>query len=1357
MAVYVGTVGIHAALVDGSASNISFISQDEILDPNITETYMGEWKDDKRTGWGVAERSDGLKYEGEWQNNRKYGYGVTYFKDGTKEEGKYKNNILISSQKKKATFMLRSKMREDTRGQFRSVPDCSKAILPWADRTATARGKAEQAEIAAMNAKEDAEIARAYASQFGPDFRQGDQPQFHTVISQIDAVAHQRAQSLYGAGRRPAAANAIPDNRMRSSVTDEESFMPSGIAARIGGRLTVDDAYVADQPTGSRRHSLVPPMTDEDYAPEQFLNRHSPRQTSMRESVRSHRSSRTPEGSLTAQNAQARSANLLAPRRVDHGTTSVMAATVMEMPGESHTPGAADPQSPVPELKYTDAGSPYYAATPNPALLTPLHVNQLGTPEYMQQVVDKLSVQQNSLSARRQYHPLRTAPPPLSPINRRSTLPAAIPDPMIQIVVPPKPPRTPQSQMTTIQESRNGSTGSSLNTKTIVHSPSDTTMTTKTSLGTLPRQPSQDVPSNRSSQNAVNGSRGALGRNPALGKIPKLGSINMGASFRVSMPDIFEAATVEAPPPLSREEVSRLSSERREAVRKMKEEEERIRKNPLLFIFHPAVKLPYLLLANPRSVTSNLCEDLQKSPSLHRIPEIVEFLHFLSQTSNSPIGDGLWLNSIDRNYQSLSPESGFASTPADGPAAGIFPGATIGKTVPFPETRVLLPCPPTSLHVCNLPIVNENELIRDLLSVVHGFEGSIVKFVHDGCRFVQSREIEPHMQEMALRIAYTGWICHKLKKFCIQKRTDKVGGLCSQRMCAVVEDELQSHRKLVSLLDAKVHRDNPTTVTDSGLHSGQLTLRKFEQAVFPIRTRLDSLLNLIRGASTGKGGELLTSLLHRMAEDGDPDVRQLGGKLIAAAVEPFLIQLCQWVYSGYLHDPYHEFFVSLDHASSAESFWSDRYRISDSMIPYFLPAEVANQLFSGGKSVSFIRTHCNMRCNIPGMEVYNSEWNSESMDLVWDYQENRIKPQYLRSLCTASGIATKYVVDMLCVDHKLDLHLLALRKYFLMSRGDFIQIIMDNLRDRLDQPTVNVMYSANLTATLYEAINMDLEEAEVIKALDTVMVSVRSDTEIGWDAFSLEYRITGPLINVLTKHAINRYKRIFSHLWRIKRAEYLLCALWRRELKPKAGASNFSGMEALCHETNLMMHRMLQFIRQMQFCFDLDVLQLGWNKEIIADNLKAAKSIDDLLAFHNAALNAMEDKCFLRESKNLPSNCADYLRVILDHIVAFEGLFDEVEDCLYRSDLDDESMENIVFRKAHTVSQLHAKFTRDVAQFTSQWELYDTDCSVRCQLDYNSNYMDSDKKVRNQEALNAAGFANSFSSVMENPSQFDAF
>lgn len=147
------------------------------MDASVTETYLGEWKNDKRTGFGISERSDGLRYEGEWFNNRKYGYGVTTFRDGSKEEGKYKNNVLITSQKKKHLFLIRSaKFRERIEAAVSAAQRASKIALQKADiaisRTATARGKAELADIAAEHAREDSELAQQTARQFAPDFRQ---------------------------------------------------------------------------------------------------------------------------------------------------------------------------------------------------------------------------------------------------------------------------------------------------------------------------------------------------------------------------------------------------------------------------------------------------------------------------------------------------------------------------------------------------------------------------------------------------------------------------------------------------------------------------------------------------------------------------------------------------------------------------------------------------------------------------------------------------------------------------------------------------------------------------------------------------------------------------------------------------------------------------------------------------------------------------------------------------------------------------------------------------------------------------------------------------------------------------------
>jgi len=163
------------ASIMSEGSQASFIVEDEMLDANVTETYMGEWKNDKRCGFGISERSDGLKYEGEWFNNRKYGYGVTTFKDGSREEGKYKNNILITSNKKKHLFLIRSaKFRERIDSAVSAAQRASKIALQKADiaisRTATARGKAEQADYAAVCAKEDSGEARACSQTLAPEF-----------------------------------------------------------------------------------------------------------------------------------------------------------------------------------------------------------------------------------------------------------------------------------------------------------------------------------------------------------------------------------------------------------------------------------------------------------------------------------------------------------------------------------------------------------------------------------------------------------------------------------------------------------------------------------------------------------------------------------------------------------------------------------------------------------------------------------------------------------------------------------------------------------------------------------------------------------------------------------------------------------------------------------------------------------------------------------------------------------------------------------------------------------------------------------------------------------------------------------
>ncbi|KAM9510264.1 junctophilin-3 isoform 2-T2 [Guaruba guarouba] len=160
------------SLGEGEAE-LSAIEDD--IDATTTEIYVGEWKNDKRSGFGVSQRSDGLKYEGEWANNKRHGYGCMTFPDGTKEEGKYKQNILVSGKRKNLIPLRASKIREKVdravEAAERATTIAKQKAEIAASRTSHSRAKAEAAVTAAQKAQEEARIARITAKEFSPSFQ----------------------------------------------------------------------------------------------------------------------------------------------------------------------------------------------------------------------------------------------------------------------------------------------------------------------------------------------------------------------------------------------------------------------------------------------------------------------------------------------------------------------------------------------------------------------------------------------------------------------------------------------------------------------------------------------------------------------------------------------------------------------------------------------------------------------------------------------------------------------------------------------------------------------------------------------------------------------------------------------------------------------------------------------------------------------------------------------------------------------------------------------------------------------------------------------------------------------------------
>ncbi|KAL6119407.1 jph2 [Pungitius sinensis] len=146
------------------------------IDATTTEVYMGEWKNDKRSGYGISERSSGLKYEGEWLNNQRHGYGCTTFAEGGKEEGKYMNNLLVKAMKKRVIQLkgtkIKQKVERAVEGAQRAAAIGKLKAEIAASRTTHSKGKSDAADQAAHAANSESGIARLVAKELSPSFYQ---------------------------------------------------------------------------------------------------------------------------------------------------------------------------------------------------------------------------------------------------------------------------------------------------------------------------------------------------------------------------------------------------------------------------------------------------------------------------------------------------------------------------------------------------------------------------------------------------------------------------------------------------------------------------------------------------------------------------------------------------------------------------------------------------------------------------------------------------------------------------------------------------------------------------------------------------------------------------------------------------------------------------------------------------------------------------------------------------------------------------------------------------------------------------------------------------------------------------------
>ena len=92
---------------------------------------------------------------------------------------------------------------------------------------------------------------------------------------------------------------------------------------------------------------------------------------------------------------------------------------------------------------------------------------------------------------------------------------------------------------------------------------------------------------------------------------------------------------------------------------------------------------------------------------------------------------------------------------------------------------------------------------------------------------------------------------------------------------------------------------------------------------------------------------------------------------------------------------------------------------------------------------------------------------------------------------------------------------------------------MNNIFSELIKPASS-LFKRNLSEQLITAIqctNAQYDDEEVLRSLDVRLHEINPG-DVGWDVFSLDYAVTGPLLTIFPRDVMKQYIRIFNFLLR---------------------------------------------------------------------------------------------------------------------------------------------------------------------------------------------------------------------------------
>ena len=523
---------------------------------------------------------------------------------------------------------------------------------------------------------------------------------------------------------------------------------------------------------------------------------------------------------------------------------------------------------------------------------------------------------------------------------------------------------------------------------------------------------------------------------------------------------------------------------------------------------------------------------------------------------------------------------------------------------------------------------SETALLRDLPFTLQGLSSTTLPFSRD-----KSLKLPPTLPPPLISLLHTLAEPSLLYRGLGNFIKSPAKGLLGQSLRAAISNELRAYLTLVATLEGQIRRalsELDESAPRSGIGKAGVTLKRCvvwtREATMGLR-----LMSLIAEESNSKQGGQLITLIHGFSTShGDPVVGAFAERLLADVTRPFYDILRRWIYDGELSDPHLEFFVREQNPNTEDrkevkakgqaSVWNSKYEVVDAMVPSIITTDFAQKVFLIGKSLNFIRHSCG---DAQWVEAYSKTSSKELKYGDTATLETWIDEAYKTTM-------QRLMMLMSTRFHLFD-HLQALKNYILLGQGDFIALLMESLAANLDRPA-GAQYRHTLTAQLEHAIrgsNAQYDSDEVLRRLDARMLQL-SHGDIGWDCFTLEYKIDAPVDVVVTEWGNRQYLKVFNFLWRIKRVEFALASTWRKCMTGARGVLQTSedAVVQTWKGTRGVLAEMIHFVGQLQYYILFEVIESSWS-ELQTNIRKDDCTLDDLIRAHTRYLTSITHKGLL--------------------------------------------------------------------------------------------------------------------------------